>query len=148
MQRQWTRMKQWTSFGMLVMALTVVMALTFKVMGPAVAEHDQGRGRSGLSASISTGAIWRDSTSEARQDYILGITDGLRLAVVFDRARVDRGPVMDCVQRLSGERLSHLIEGYLDGVSIGADDPTLRFYVWDALVETCFDAAARVVEAQ
>ena len=99
----------------------MLVALIFGVADRALAEPDQARGRQG---------------------YILGITDGLRLATVFDRARVDESPVMDCVRRLSGERLSHVIAGYLDGVSIGAHEPTLDFLVWDALLATSLDCAA------
>ena len=134
-QRQWTRTKRWTAFGVLV-------ALMFGVADRALAEPDQARGLPGLSPSRWTGAIGRDTMSDARQGYILGITDGLRLATVFDRARVDENPVMDCVRRLSGERLSQVIAGYLDGVSIGAHEPTLHFLVWDALLATSRDCAA------
>ena len=101
----------------------MLVVLMFGVADRALAEPDQARGL-------------------ARQSYILGITDGLRLATVFDRARVDENPVMDCVRRLSGERLSHVIAGYLDGVSIGAHEPSLHFLVWDALLATSLDCAA------
>jgi hypothetical protein len=94
-------------------------------------------------ASSWTPATWRDSTPQARRGYILGITDGLRLATVFDRAQVDRTAVMNCVQRLGPETLPRLVESYLDAVEI--DEPALPFYLWDALVATCPKATPQAI---
>src|SRR4029450_13526793 len=41
---------------------------------------------------------------------------------------------------------SRLLQEYLDTVSIGADELTMPFHVWDALVATCVDRAAGAAE--
>ena len=90
-------------------------------------------------ANSWTAATWHDSTPEERRGYILGITEGLRLATVFDRAEVDRSAVMACTQQRDTERLRRRVERYLDQVSHLIDESTLPFHVWDALVATCLD---------
>jgi hypothetical protein len=72
------------------------------------------------------------------------MTDGLRLATVFDRVEVDRSPVMDCARRLRPGRLPRLVENYLDEVSVVIDESTLPFHIWDALVAVCLGDAPRL----
>jgi hypothetical protein len=76
-----------------------------------------------------------------RWSYVLGITDGLSLAAVFNPAQVNLNPVAQCVQRMSAEHLTRLVGSHLDGLAIEADEPTLHFHVWDALVAMCRDHA-------
>ena len=130
MPRQWIRTTRWAVLG------SVMIVLASGGAGRVTAG-----GGSGFPAVSWAGATWRDSTPQERQGYVLGITDGLRLATVFDRAQVDRSAVMDCVQGLRAETLARLIERHLDGVEV--DEPTLPFHLWDALVATCFERATR-----
>ena len=78
---QWTRTKQWAAVGLLVLAAvtTVVTAGTARARRWALA------GR--LSSELLTGATWQEATVAERRSYVLGITDGLRLAAVFNRRR-------------------------------------------------------------
>ena len=80
---QWTRAKQWAAVGILVM-----VAATAVTAGTAGARGD-GRWPPGFPASFWTGATWQEATAAERRSYALGITDGLRLAAVLDRAQVD-----------------------------------------------------------
>jgi hypothetical protein len=121
---QWIRTTRWAVFGAAMIALA----------SGGASHVNAGDGR-GSPVSSWTPATWRDSTPQARRGYMLGVTDGLRLATVFDRAQVDRIAVMNCVQRLGPETLTRLIESYLAAVEI--DEPALPFYLWDALVATC-----------
>jgi hypothetical protein len=70
---------------------------------------------------------------------VLGVTDGLRLAAVFERAGVDLGPVGQCVQEMSTERVTSVVGGHLDSQRVHLGEPTLHFHIWDALVATCLD---------
>jgi hypothetical protein len=94
-----------------------------------------------LPASVWTNATWQEATAAERRSCILGITDGLRLAAVFNPAQVNLNPVAQCVQRMSAEHLTRRVGGHLDGLAIAGDEPTLPFHVWDALVATCRDDA-------
>jgi epoxide hydrolase-like protein len=76
-----------------------------------------------------------------RRSYVLGITDGLRLAAVFNPAQVNLNPVAQGVPRLSAEHLTRRVGGHLDGLALEGDEPTLPFHVWDALVAMCRDDA-------
>ena len=125
---RWTRTKQWAAVGLLVLAA----ATTVVIAGTAGARGD-GRWPAAFPASAWTGATWQEATAAERQSYVLGITDGLRLAAVFNRAQ--------CVQRMSAEHLTRRVRGHLDGLAIAGDEPTLHFRVWDALVATCRDDA-------
>jgi hypothetical protein len=133
---QWTRTKPWAAVGLLVLAavMTVVTA------GTAGARGD-GCWSTCFPASVWTGATWQEATMAERRSYVLGITDGLRLAAVFNRAQVNLNPVAQCVQQISAEHLTRRVGGYLDGLAIEVDEPTLPFHVWDALVATCRDDA-------
>ena len=82
-----------------------------------------------------------EATVAERRSYVLGITDGLRLAAVFNPAQVNLNPVAQCVQGLSAEPLTRRVGGHLDSLAIEVDEPTLHFHVWDALVATCRDYA-------
>jgi hypothetical protein len=64
-------------------------------------------GGSGLDVPFDgwTAATWRDSTPDERRGYLLGLTEGLRLATALDRAQVDRSTVVDCAQGLRAEHL-------------------------------------------
>ena len=132
MPRQWIRTTRWAVFGTAMIALA-----------SGGASHVNAGDGPGSPAGSWTPATWRDSTPQARRGYILGITDGLRLATVFDRAQVDRTAVMNCVQRLGPETLPRLMESYLDAVEI--DEPALPFYLWDALVATCLKATPQAI---
>jgi hypothetical protein len=132
---QWTRTKQWAAVGLLVLAATAVVTA-----GTAGARGD-GPWPAGFPASFWTGATWQEATVAERWSYVLGITDGLRLAAVFNPAQVNLNPVAQCVQRMSAEHLTRLVGSHLDGLAIEADEPTLHFHVWDALVATCRDYA-------
>jgi hypothetical protein len=133
MLRQWRRTTRWALFG------TAMITLASGDVGHATAGYGPG-----FPASSWTGTTWRDSTPEERRGYILGITDGLRLATVFDRAEVERSPVVDCAQRLRTERLPRLVENYLDEVSLVIDESTLPFHIWDALVAVCLEDAPQL----
>ena len=133
---QWTRTKQGAAIGLLVLAV----ATTVVTAGTAGARGD-GRWPAGFPASVWTGATWQEATVAERRSYVLGITDGLRLAAVFTPAQVNLHPVVQCVQRMSAEHLTRRVGGHLDGLAIEVDEPTLHFHVWDALVATCRDAA-------
>jgi len=82
-----------------------------------------------------------EATVAERRSYVLGITDGLRLAAVFNRAQVNLNPVAQCVQQMSAEHLTRRVGAHLDGLALAGDEPTLHFHVWDALVATCRDDA-------
>jgi hypothetical protein len=134
---QWTRTKQWAAVGILV----VTAATTVVTAGTAGARGD-GRWPASFPASLWTRASWQEATAPERQSYVLGITDGLRLAAVFNRAQVNLDdPVLQCVQRLSAEHLTGLVGGHLGGLPIEVDEPTLHFHVWDGLVAACLDPA-------
>ena len=133
---QWTRTKPWAAVGLLVVAA----AMTVVTAGTAGARGD-GCWPAGFPASVWTGATWQEATAAERRSYVLGLTDGLRLAAVFNRAQVNLNPVAQCVQRMSAEHLTRRIAGHLDGLAIEVDEPTLPFHVWDALVATCSDDA-------
>jgi hypothetical protein len=132
----WTRTKPWAAVGLLVVAaaMTVVTAST------AGARSD-GCWPAGFPASVWTGATWQEATAAERWGYVLGLTEGLRLAAVFNRAQVNLNPVAQCVPRMSAEHLTRRVAGHLDGLAIEVDEPTLPFHVWDALVATCRDDA-------
>ena len=132
MPRQWIRTTRWAVFGAAMIALA-----------SGGASHVNAGDGPGSPVSSWTPATWRDSTPQARRGYMLGVTDGLRLATVFDRAQVDRIAVMNCVQRLGPETLTRLIDSYLDAVEI--DEPALPFYLWDALVATCHKATPQAI---
>jgi hypothetical protein len=83
----------------------------------------------------------QEATAAERRSYILGITDGLRLAAMFNPAQVNLGFVAQCVQRMSAKHLTRRVGGHLDGLPIEVDEPTLHFHVWYALVATCRDHA-------
>jgi hypothetical protein len=134
--RQWTRTKPWAAVGLLVLAA----ATTVMIAGTAGARGD-GRGPAGFPASVWTGATWQEATVAERRSYVLGITDGLRLAAVFHPAQVNLNPVAPCVPRLSAEPLTRRVGGHLDGLALKVDAPTLHCHVWDALVATCRDDA-------
>jgi len=134
---QWTRAKQWAAVGILVM-----VAATAVTAGTAGARGD-GRWPPGFPASFWTGTTWQEATAAERRSYALGITDGLRLAAVLDRAQVDLGPVDQCVQRMSAESLTRAVGAHLDRRSIEPlDEPIVHFHVWDALVSMCRDDPA------
>jgi hypothetical protein len=90
----------------------------------------------------TAGAGWREATPAERQSYILGITDGLRMANGFDRAEVDLGPVAQCMQQLSADRLTGVVGDHLDAQAVESDEIVLPFHVWDALISTCLGPAA------
>jgi hypothetical protein len=50
-----------------------------------------GRWPAAVPASFSNGAAWKTGSLSERRAYVLGVTDGLRLAAVFERAGVDLG---------------------------------------------------------
>ena len=131
MSRRWTSPTRWAVFG------TAMIALAFQDAGHVIADDG-----SGLAASSRTGVTRRDSPPPARRGYVRGITDGLRLAAVLDRAQVDRSAAMDCVQRQRAETLARLIESHLDSVEV--DEATLPFHVWDGLVAICLRATPGV----
>jgi len=133
---QWTRTKQWAAVGILVVtaAATVVTACTAGARG-------DGRWPASFPASFWTGASWQAATAPERRSYVLGITDGLRLAAMFNRAQVNLNPVAQCVQQMSAEHLTRRVGAHLDGLALAGDEPTLHFHVWDALVATCRDDA-------
>jgi hypothetical protein len=133
---QWTRTKPWAAVGLLV----VVAATTVMTAGMAGARGD-GRWPASFPASFWSGATWQEATAAERRSYVLGITDGLRLAAVFNAAQVNLGAVAQCVQRTSAEHLTRLVGGHLDGLPIEVDEPTLHFHVWDAIVARCRDHA-------
>ncbi len=133
---QWTRTKQWAAAGILVLAA----ATTVVTAGTAGARGD-GRGPASLPASVWTSATCQEATAAERRSYILGITDGLRLAAMFNPAQVNLGFVAQCVQRMSAKHLTRRVGGHLDGLPIEVDEPTLHFHVWYALVATCRDHA-------
>ena len=134
---QWTRTKQWAAVGILV----VTAAATVVTAGTAGARGD-GRWPASFPASFWTGASWQAATAPERRSYVLGITDGLRLAAVLNRAQVNLDdPVLQCVQGMSAEHLTRLVGGHLDGRPIEVDEPTLPFHVWDGLVAACLDPA-------
>ena len=133
---QWTRTKRWAAVGRLVLAA----ATTVVIAGTAGARGD-GRWPAGFPASVWTGATWQEATAAERRSYVLGITDGLRLAAVFNQAQVNLNSVAQCVQRMSAEDLTRRVGGHLDGLAIEADEPTLHFHVWDVFVTTCRDDA-------
>jgi hypothetical protein len=133
---QWTRTKSWAAVGLLVVA-----AATTVVTAGTAGAHGDGRWPAGFPASVWTGATWQEATVAERRSYVLGITDGLRLAAVFNPAQVNLNPVAQCVQGMSAEHLTRRVGGYLDGLAIAGDEPTLPFHVWDALVTTCRDYA-------
>jgi hypothetical protein len=133
---QWTRTKSWAAVGILVLAAATAVVTA----GTAVARGD-GRGPAGFPASFWTGPTWQEATVAERQSYVLGLTDGLRLAAVFNPAQVNLNSVAQCVQGMSAEHLTRRVGGYLDGLAIEVDEPTLHFHVWDALVATCRDDA-------
>lgn len=133
---QWTRTKPWAAVGLLVVAV----ATTVVTAGTAGARGD-GRWPAGFPASVWTGATWQEATVAERRSYVLGITDGLRLAAVFHPAQVNLHPVAQCVPRLSAEHLTRRVGGHLEGLALEVDEPTLHFHVWDALVATCRDDA-------
>ena len=132
---QWTRTKQWAAAGILVLAATTV------VTAGTVGARGDGRWPAGFPGSFWTGATWQEATAAERRSCILGITDGLRLAAVFNPAQVNLGFVAQCVQRMSAEHLTRRVGGHLDGLPIEVDEPTLHFHVWYALVVTCRDHA-------
>jgi hypothetical protein len=132
---QWTRTKPWAA-----VALLVVAAMTVVIAGTAGARGN-GCWPAGFPASVWTGATWQEATAVERRSYVLGITDGLRLAAVFNRAQVNLNPVAQCMQQMSAEHLTRRVGGHLDGLAIAGDEPTLHFHVWDALVATCRDDA-------
>jgi hypothetical protein len=134
----WTRTKQWAAGGILVMAT----ATSVVTAGTAGARGD-GPWPAKFPASFWTGATWQEASTTAaeRRSYVLGITDGLRLATVFTPVQVNLDPVAQCVQRMSAEHLTRLLGGHLDGLSIEVDEPTLHFHVWDGLVQACLDPA-------
>jgi hypothetical protein len=90
-----------------------------------------------------TAATWRDSTPDERRGYLLGLTEGLRLATALDRAQVDRSTVVDCAQGLRAEHLPRLVEDYLDDASLVVNESTASFQVWDALLAVCRDDTPR-----
>jgi hypothetical protein len=132
---QWTRTKPWAAVGLLLVAATTVLTA-----GTAGACGDE-RWLAGLPASVWTGATWQDATAAERRSYVLGLTDGLRLAAVFNPAQVNLGPVAQCVRRMSAEHLTRRVSGHLGGLAIEVDEPKLPFHVWDALVAMCRDHA-------
>ena len=81
---QWTRTKQWAAVGLLVLAATT----TVVIAGTAGARGD-GRWPAGFPASVWTGATWQEATAAERRSYVLGITDGLRLAALFNHAQIN-----------------------------------------------------------
>jgi len=133
---QWTRTKQWAAVGLLVLA-----AATTVVTAGTAGARGAGRWPAGFPASAWTGTTWQEATVAERRSYVLGITDGLRLAAVFNRAQVNLNPVAQCVQQMSAEHLTRRVGGHLDGLALAGDEPTLHFHVWDALVATCRDEA-------
>lgn len=134
---QWTRTKQWAAVGMLV-----VMAATTVVTADTAGARGDGRWPASFPASFWTGATWQEATAPERRSYILGITDGLRLAAVLNRAQVNLDdPVLQCIQRMSAEDITGLVGRRLDGLSIEMDEPALHFHVWDGLVAACLDPA-------
>ena len=110
---QWTRTKPWAAVGLLVLAA----ATTVVPAGTAGARGD-GRWPAGFPGSFWTGATWQEATVAERRSYVLGITDGLRLAAVFTPAQVNLNPVAQCVQRMSAEHLTRRVGGHLDGLAI------------------------------
>jgi len=92
---QWTRTKKWATVGLLVLAATTVV-----IAGTTGARGD-GRWPADFPTSVWTGATWQEATVAERRIYVLGITDGLRLAAVFNQAQVNLNPVAQCVQRMS-----------------------------------------------
>ena len=137
MQR--TRTKQCAAVGILVIAAAAMVVVT---AGMAGARGD-GRWPATSPASFWSSATWHEATAAERRSYVLGITDGLRLAAVLDRAQVDLGPVEQCVQRMNAETLVRAVGGYLDRHPVQqVDEPIVHFHVWDALVATCRDYSA------
>jgi hypothetical protein len=135
---QRTRTTQWAAVGILVMAAAMVVVTA----GMARARGD-GRWPATFPASFWSGATWHEATAAERRSYVLGITDGLRLAALLDRAQVDLGPVGQCVQGMSAEPLVGAVGGYLDRHPIEqGDDPIVHLHVWDGLVATCRDYSA------
>ena len=133
----WTRTMQWAAVGILV-----VTAATVVVTAGTAGARGDGRWPASFPASFWTGASWQEATAPERASYVLGITDGLRLAAVLNRAQVNLDdPVLQCVQGMSAEHLTRLVGGHLDGLPIEVDEPTLHFHVWDALVAACLDPA-------
>lgn len=117
--------------------VAILLIVASATVGTADAED--GRGSGSFPASLGSGTSWREAMPAERRSYILGITDGLRLAAVFDRAEVDLGPVAQCVQLMGGERLARVVGAGLDARAIEQDELALPFHVWDALVSTCLD---------
>jgi hypothetical protein len=100
-----------------------------------------GRWPSGFPANFWSAATWQEASPAERQSYVRGITDGLRMAAVFERAQVDLGPVAQCVQQMSPEHLTRAVGGHLEAQAIEVDEPTLPFHAWDALVAMCLGGA-------
>src|SRR5262245_53886568 len=86
-----------------------ILTLVSRGDNPAMAGSNPG-----VPASSWTAATWQDSTLEERRGYVRGLTEGLRLATALDRARVDRSPVVECVERLRVESLVSVVDEYLD----------------------------------
>src|SRR5262245_20253571 len=84
----WTRTKPWAAVGLLVVAA----AVTVVTAGTAGARGD-GRWPAGFPASVWTTATWQEAPAVERRSDVLGLTDGLRLAAVFNPAQVNLNPV-------------------------------------------------------
>jgi len=117
-----------------------ILTLVSRGDNPAMAGSNPG-----VPASSWTAATWQDSTLEERRGYVRGLTEGLRLATALDRARVDRSPVVECVERLRVESLVSVVDEYLDAASLVVDEATAPFQTWDALLAVCFDETPRRV---
>jgi hypothetical protein len=100
-----------------------------------------GRWPARFPASSWSGATWQEASAAERRSYLLGITDALRVAAVFERAQVNLGPVMQCVHEMPPERLTHAVGSHLEAQAIEVDEPTLPFHAWDALVAMCLGGA-------
>src|SRR5258705_6777609 len=104
-----TRTKPGAAVGLLV-----VGAATTVVTAGTVGARGAGRWPAGFPGSFWTGATWQEATAAERRSYVLGITDGLRLAAVFTPAQVNLNPVAQCVQRISAEHLTRRVGGHLE----------------------------------
>ena len=113
---QWTRTKPWAAVGLLVVAA----ATTVMIAGTAGARGD-GRWPAGFPASVWTGATWQEATVAERRSYVLGITDGLRLAAWLIPARDDPAAAPGVVLLLTSLVVSRTGDWLRDVL-----DPTLR----------------------
>jgi hypothetical protein len=134
MQVQGTRTKRGVAVAILLIGLSAAVAGSPGASG-------NGRWPSESRGNPWSGETWQVASPAERQSYVRGITDGLRVAAMFERAQVDRGPVAQCVQQMTPERLTHAVGSHLEALAIEVDEPTLPFHAWDALVAMCLGGA-------